>query len=82
MKAKNIGQETGLPLYTLLLFPKLNQFLFFCLEITGFHRGGGGGEWGMLWKYWILVQILQFTEEEAEAQLGKELDQIYTVKIV
>lgn len=34
----------------------------------------------MLWKYWILVQILQFTEEEAEAQLGKELDQIYTVR--
>lgn len=44
--------------------------------------GVGGGEWGMLWKYWILVQILQFTEEEAKAQLGKELDQIYTVKIV
>lgn len=44
--------------------------------------GVGGREWGMLWKYWILVQILQFTEEEAEAQLGKELDQIYAVKIV
>lgn len=44
MKAKKHGQETGLPLYTLVLFPKLNHFLFFCLEITGFHRGGGGGD--------------------------------------
>lgn len=64
MKAKKCGQETGLPLYTLVLFPKLNHFFvffFFVLEITGFH-------WGeMLWKYWILVQIPQFTEEEAEA---------------
>lgn len=44
MKAKKHGQETGLPLYTLVLFPKLSHFLFFCLEITGFHRGAGGGD--------------------------------------
>jgi uncharacterized membrane protein len=67
MKAKKCGQETGLPLYTLVLFPKLNHFFvflfffFFFFEITGFY-------WGeMLLKYWILVQIPQFTEEEAEA---------------
>lgn len=63
-------------------FPNLTNFCFFVWRSPVFIVGVGGREWGMLWKYWILVQILQFTEEEAEAQLGKELDQIYTVKIV
>ena len=38
MKAKKCGQETGLPLYTLVLFPKLNHFFVFLFFFFLFWR--------------------------------------------